>query len=146
MFQRPCPPQPITPTVIFSLAPSTRFANGPADNARLVPTAVIVLSLTKSLRVMLMVFSGRGILSGTQMKIYQNHCAGVDRNFMAERVGFEPTVGFPLHSLSRRALSTAQTPLRDGCFNHCNRAFVVDGSAGGACGQAEACRRTPALP
>src|SRR5450432_171442 len=31
---------------------------------------------------------------------------------MAERVGFEPTVGFLLHSLSRRALSTAQTPLR----------------------------------
>ena len=31
---------------------------------------------------------------------------------LAERVGFEPTVGFPLHSLSRRALSTAQTPLR----------------------------------
>jgi hypothetical protein len=33
---------------------------------------------------------------------------------MAERVGFEPTVEFPRHSLSRRALSTAQTPLR-GC-------------------------------
>ena len=31
---------------------------------------------------------------------------------VAERVGFEPTVEFPLHSLSRRALSTAQTPLR----------------------------------
>jgi hypothetical protein len=31
---------------------------------------------------------------------------------LAERVGFEPTVGFLLHSLSRRALSTAQTPLR----------------------------------
>jgi hypothetical protein len=31
---------------------------------------------------------------------------------LAERVGFEPTVAFPLHSLSRRALSTAQTPLR----------------------------------
>jgi hypothetical protein len=31
---------------------------------------------------------------------------------MAERVGFEPTVEFPLHSLSRRALSTTQTPLR----------------------------------
>jgi hypothetical protein len=31
---------------------------------------------------------------------------------MAERVGFEPTVEFPQHSLSRRALSTAQTPLR----------------------------------
>jgi hypothetical protein len=41
---------------------------------------------------------------------------------MAERVGFEPTVGFPLHSLSRRALSTAQTPLRGFCNR--NRRFV----------------------
>src|SRR5258708_32956192 len=41
---------------------------------------------------------------------------------MAERVGFEPTVGFPLHSLSRRALSTAQTPLR-GSDNR-NRRFA----------------------
>src|SRR2546423_13988007 len=131
MFQRPCPPQPITPTVIFSLAPSTRFANGPADNARLVPTAVIVLSLTKSLRLMLMVFSGRGILRGTQVKIYQNHGAGVDRNFMAERVGFEPTVGVPLHSPSRRALSIAQTPLPARWFNHCSRGIVVGGGVGG---------------
>jgi hypothetical protein len=41
---------------------------------------------------------------------------------MAERVGFEPTVGFPLHSLSRRALSTAQTPLRSFCNR--NRRFA----------------------
>ena len=41
---------------------------------------------------------------------------------MAERVGFEPTVGFPLHSLSRRALSTAQTPLRS--FHNRNRRFA----------------------
>src|SRR3981189_1796847 len=41
---------------------------------------------------------------------------------MAERVGFEPTVGFPLHSLSRRALSTAQTPLRG--FTNRNRRFA----------------------
>jgi hypothetical protein len=39
---------------------------------------------------------------------------------MAERVGFEPTVEFPLHSLSRRALSTAQTPLRSGFFSLAN--------------------------
>ena len=44
---------------------------------------------------------------------------------MAERVGFEPTVEFPLHSLSRRALSTAQTPLR-GC---CNRNRRLDCAA-----------------
>ena len=31
---------------------------------------------------------------------------------MAERVGFEPTVEFPPRSLSRRVLSTAQSPLR----------------------------------
>ena len=31
---------------------------------------------------------------------------------MAERVGFEPTVRFPVRSLSRRVLSTAQSPLR----------------------------------
>src|SRR5689334_18603423 len=41
---------------------------------------------------------------------------------LAERVGFEPTVGFPLHSLSRRALSTAQTPLRG--FSNRNRRVV----------------------
>jgi hypothetical protein len=33
---------------------------------------------------------------------------------VAERVGFEPTVEFPRHSLSRRAPSTARTPLRRG--------------------------------
>jgi hypothetical protein len=33
---------------------------------------------------------------------------------MAERVGFEPTVRFPVRSLSRRVLSTAQSPLRGG--------------------------------
>src|ERR1700722_2601263 len=31
---------------------------------------------------------------------------------MAERVGFEPTGRFPVRSLSRRVLSTAQSPLR----------------------------------
>jgi hypothetical protein len=35
---------------------------------------------------------------------------------VAERVGFEPTVRFPVRSLSRRVLSTAQSPLR-GCYN-----------------------------
>ena len=34
---------------------------------------------------------------------------------MAERVGFEPTVRFPVRSLSRRVLSTAQSPLRGRC-------------------------------
>src|SRR6202043_385528 len=48
-------------------------------------------------------------------------CPGRTQRGMAERVGFEPTVGFPLHSLSRRALSTAQTPLRGRCV------IVTDG-------------------
>ena len=30
---------------------------------------------------------------------------------MAERVGFEPTVEFPLHTLSKRAPSTTRTSL-----------------------------------
>ncbi len=34
------------------------------------------------------------------------------RRKVAERVGFEPTVRFPVRSLSRRVLSTAQSPLR----------------------------------
>ena len=33
---------------------------------------------------------------------------------MAERVGFEPTIRFPVCSLSRRVLSTTQSPLRGG--------------------------------
>jgi hypothetical protein len=34
------------------------------------------------------------------------------RNCVAERVGFEPTVEFPLHTLSKRAPSTTRTSLR----------------------------------
>jgi hypothetical protein len=34
------------------------------------------------------------------------------RRRMAERVGFEPTVEFPLHTLSKRAPSTTRTSLR----------------------------------
>ena len=34
---------------------------------------------------------------------------------VAERVGFEPTVRFPVRSLSRRVLSTTQSPLRGRC-------------------------------
>jgi hypothetical protein len=33
------------------------------------------------------------------------------KNWMAERVGFEPTVEFPLHTLSKRAPSTTRTSL-----------------------------------
>jgi hypothetical protein len=43
---------------------------------------------------------------------------------MAERVGFEPTVRFPVRSLSRRVLSTAQSPLRRGFSFHPSRAVA----------------------
>src|SRR5712664_4001420 len=46
---------------------------------------------------------------------------------MAERVGFEPTVRFPVRSLSRRVLSTAQSPLRG--RSRLNRSRAVDFSA-----------------
>src|SRR6266576_3008461 len=42
---------------------------------------------------------------------------------MAERVGFEPTVRFPVRSLSRRVLSTAQSPLRGCCRLNRSRAL-----------------------
>ena len=40
------------------------------------------------------------------------------RDWVAERVGFEPTVEFPLHTLSKRAPSTTRTSLR---VSGCNR-------------------------
>ncbi len=40
------------------------------------------------------------------------HFYWIYEQVMAERVGFEPTVRFPVRSLSRRVLSTAQSPLR----------------------------------
>src|SRR5260370_27963194 len=46
---------------------------------------------------------------------------------VAERVGFEPTVRFPARSLSRRVLSTAQSPLRGRC--RLNRSRAGQGSA-----------------
>src|SRR5260370_28821933 len=42
---------------------------------------------------------------------------------VAERVGFEPTVRFPVRSLSRRVLSTAQSPLRGRCKFNRSRAL-----------------------
>ena len=47
---------------------------------------------------------------------------------MAERVGFEPTVEFPLHTLSKRAPSTTRTSLRNGepaaCFGVYHATFA----------------------
>jgi hypothetical protein len=43
---------------------------------------------------------------------------------VAERVGFEPTVRFPARSLSRRVLSTAQSPLRGCCKSNPSKASV----------------------
>jgi hypothetical protein len=37
---------------------------------------------------------------------------GLVKNYVAERVGFEPTVRLPLHTLSKRAPSTTRTPLQ----------------------------------
>src|SRR5690242_19259441 len=50
------------------------------------------------------------------------YVSGPDPKNMAERVGFEPTVRFPVRSLSRRVLSTAQSPLR-GHTSHGNKGF-----------------------
>src|SRR6185503_13961276 len=36
---------------------------------------------------------------------------GSDKNFLAERVGFEPTERFPVHSISSAASSTTPAPL-----------------------------------
>ncbi len=44
---------------------------------------------------------------------------------MAERVGFEPTIRFPVCSLSRRVLSTTQSPLRGGCKVNRSRALEL---------------------
>src|SRR5215204_2825850 len=42
---------------------------------------------------------------------------GQRREDLAERVGFEPTVEFPLHTLSKRAPSTTRTSLRSSGIN-----------------------------
>src|SRR5712671_1208341 len=61
------------------------------------------------------------LTSGDLLNLNLRRLYPIDSTGLAERVGFEPTVGFPLHSLSRRALSTAQTPLRS--FHNRNRRF-----------------------
>src|ERR1700681_440310 len=48
----------------------------------------------------------------TDTMLDTTHCKHKKIKEVAERVGFEPTVEFPRHSLSRRAPSTARTPLR----------------------------------
>ena len=52
-------------------------------------------------------------------------------NIMAERVGFEPTVEFPLHTLSKRARSTAPTSLRASRFNRVQGARQAEQHATG---------------
>jgi hypothetical protein len=47
--------------------------------------------------------------------------SGLYSKALAERVGFEPTVRFPARSLSRRVLSTTQSPLRSGRRLHFSR-------------------------
>jgi hypothetical protein len=56
----------------------------------------------------------------SQIKVHRKYTGGDSTQvywcfgMMAERVGFEPTVRFPVRSLSRRVLSTTQSPLRSG--------------------------------
>jgi hypothetical protein len=54
------------------------------------------------------------------------------REILAERVGFEPTVRFPARSLSRRVLSTAQSPLRGGRRLYFSRPMLGKAIAGAA--------------
>ena len=42
----------------------------------------------------------------------RSRSASTNRNGLDSRVGFEPTVEFPLHTLSKRAPSTTRTSLR----------------------------------
>ena len=73
---------------------------------------------------------------------------------MAERVGFEPTVRFPVRSLSRRVLSTAQSPLRGRCRLNRSRALRFSAIGETALCQCVAkyraesmqCGRTPGAP
>src|SRR5205807_3725808 len=46
---------------------------------------------------------------------------GKSERRLAERVGFEPTVGLPLHTLSKRAPSTTRTSLRSSGINSLQR-------------------------
>ena len=54
------------------------------------------------------VYAGRAQKVGIDTRTQRRE---ISKN-LAERVGFEPTVRFPVRSLSRRVLSTAQPPLR----------------------------------
>src|SRR5690606_3129456 len=54
---------------------------------------------------------GRAARSAAQTKLAEGERS------LAERVGFEPTVEFPLHTLSKRAPSTTRTSLRSSGIN-----------------------------
>ncbi len=49
---------------------------------------------------------------------------------MAERVGFEPTVELPPHTLSKRAPSATRTPLHGTCEDCAARRMIVRGGRG----------------
>src|SRR5277367_5362349 len=64
---------------------------------------------------------GRGRLK-EDILVDSTYCKCKKIKRMAERVGFEPTVRFPVRSLSRRVLSTAQSPLRSRGKSHRSKA------------------------
>jgi hypothetical protein len=70
-----------------------------------------------------------------------------DSKKMAERVGFEPTVPvLPGHSLSRRALSTAQTPLRGSIIRLSEALMGLNlGVGGGRCWPGVCCAANAGL-
>ena len=49
---------------------------------------------------------------------------GIDSKVLAEKVGFEPTLEFPLNTLSKRAPSTTRPPLQQ---HHCYESITEVG-------------------
>ena len=118
-----CPAPPLQPGLYRPCFPVTGTLSGPHHAYRetqtrmLGPLSGVVLFLAvgyigRDTDVIAMIgtfqdIAGPALRLAHSARSGHSACGGV-----AERVGFEPTVEFPQHSLSRRALSTAQTPLR----------------------------------
>src|SRR5437870_13856272 len=69
----------------------------------------------------------RGLAASARLVVSVSHLAVAraeilhERRRMAEREGFEPSVEFPLHTLSKRAPSTTRTSLRSSGINSLQR-------------------------